>query len=211
MREADSGAGADRPGLRGAGAADPGSRPGSWRPRWPPWWSWWCCRCSSSSVGSVRGEAGLSVEHFTEALTGRLYLQALQNSLVLGAWTGLFSILIGLPMAWAVSRTNVPAPGLFRITATLAYLSPPFLTAIAYVNLLSPNAGVINVFLRDVVGAPWLTFNIFSMSGLVLVTTLHTFPFVFLLASTRAAVGRCLLRGGSADPRRRQAAHRARA
>jgi iron(III) transport system permease protein len=135
-------------------------------------------------VGSVKGEGGLSLEHFAEALSGRLYVQALANSLILGAWTGLFSILIGVPMAWAVSRTNVPAPGLFRITATLAYLSPPFLTAIAYVNLFSPNAGVINVFLRDVVGAPWLTFNIFSMSGLVLVTALHTFPFVFLLAST---------------------------
>jgi iron(III) transport system permease protein len=135
-------------------------------------------------VGSVSGEGSLSFEHFGEALTGRLYLQALTNSLVLGAWTGLFSILIGLPMAWAVSRTNVPSPGLFRVTATLAYLSPPFLTAIAYVNLFSPNAGVINVLLRDVVGAPWLTFNVFSMSGLVLVTALHTFPFVFLLAST---------------------------
>jgi len=135
-------------------------------------------------VGSVRGEEGLSLEHFTEALSGRLYVQALVNSLVLGAWTGLFSIIIGLPMAWAVSRTNVPAPALFRITATLSYLSPPFLTAIAYVNLFSPNAGLVNVFLRDVVGAPWLTFNVFSMAGLVLVTVLHTFPFVFLLASS---------------------------
>jgi iron(III) transport system permease protein len=135
-------------------------------------------------VGSVRSEEGLSLEHFTEALSGRLYLQALVNSLVLGAWTGLFSIVIGLPMAWAVSRTNVPFPALFRVTATLSYLSPPFLTAIAYVNLFSPNAGLINVLLRDVVGAPWLTFNVFSMAGLVLVTVLHTFPFVFLLASS---------------------------
>jgi iron(III) transport system permease protein len=134
-------------------------------------------------AGSFRGEQGLSLEHFAEALSGRLYLQALVNSLVLGAWTGLFSILIGLPLAWAVSRTNVPAPALFRITATLSYLSPPFLTAIAYVNLFSPNAGLINVLLRDVLGVPWLTFNVFSMGGLVLVTVLHTFPFVFLLAS----------------------------
>src|SRR5262245_57507067 len=135
-------------------------------------------------VGSIRGEEGLSLEHFTEALSGRLYVQALKNSLVLGAWTGLFSVVIGLPMAWAVSRTNVPGPALFRITAALSYLSPPFLTAIAYVNLFSPNAGLVNVFLRDVIGAPWLTFNVFSMGGLVLVTVLHTFPFVFLLASS---------------------------
>jgi iron(III) transport system permease protein len=135
-------------------------------------------------AGSFRGEAGASLEHFVEALTGRLYLQALTNSLVLGAWTGLFSLAVGLPMAWAACRTNVPAPALFRVTASLSYLSPPFLTAIAYVNLFSPNAGLLNVLLRDVLGAPWATFNVFSMSGLVLVTVLHTFPFVFLLASS---------------------------
>jgi iron(III) transport system permease protein len=135
-------------------------------------------------LGSVRGEERLSLEHFAEALSGRLYVQALRNSLVLGGWTAFFSMVIGLPMAWAVSRTNVPGPALFRITATLSYMSPPFLTAIAYVNLFSPNAGLINVFMRDVVGAPWLTFSIFTMGGLVLVTVLHTFPFVFLLASS---------------------------
>jgi iron(III) transport system permease protein len=135
-------------------------------------------------VGSLRGERGLSFEHFGEVLSGRLYISALQNSLILGAWTGLFSLIIGLTLAWAVSRTDVPGKGLIRITATLSYLSPPFLTAIAFVYLFSPNAGLINVLLRDVAGLPWLTWNIFSMAGLVLVTTLHTFPFVFLLASS---------------------------
>ncbi|MFL5045108.1 MAG: ABC transporter permease, partial [Xanthobacteraceae bacterium] len=135
-------------------------------------------------IGSVRGEQGLSFEHFAEVLTGRLYLSALQNSLILGAWTGLFSLVIGLLLAWAVSRTDVPGKGLIKVTATLSYLSPPFLTAIAFVYLFSPNAGLINVLVRDVGGLPWLTFNIFSMTGLVLVTVLHTFPFVFLLASS---------------------------
>jgi iron(III) transport system permease protein len=135
-------------------------------------------------VGSVRGEHGLSLDHFGEVLSGRLYISALQNSLILGAWTGLFSLVIGLLLAWAVSRTDVPGKGLIKATATLSYLSPPFLTAIAFVYLFSPNAGLINVFLRDVAGLGWLTFNIFSMTGLVLVTVLHTFPFVFLLASS---------------------------
>jgi iron(III) transport system permease protein len=135
-------------------------------------------------LGSIRADGGISVENFREALSGRLYVQAILNSLILGLWTAVFSVLIGLPLAWAVARTNVPFKTLIRLTATLSYLSPPFLTAIAFVNLFSPNAGLINAFLRDVVGAPWLTFNIFSMSGLVLVTVLHTFPFVFLLASS---------------------------
>ncbi|MGN6097676.1 MAG: ABC transporter permease [Bosea sp. (in: a-proteobacteria)] len=135
-------------------------------------------------VGSVWSDGRFTLEFFAEALSGRLYLQALLNSLVLGAWTGLFSLLLGLPMAWAVARTNVPGKGLIALTANLSYLSPPFLTAIAFVNLFSPNAGLVNAFFRDVLGIPWLGFNIFSMPGLVLVTVLHTFPYVFLLSSS---------------------------
>ncbi len=134
-------------------------------------------------IGSVKSAGGFTLKFFHDAFTDRLYLQALLNSLILGSFTGLFSSVIGLPLAWAVSRTNVPGKPLIRATATLAYLSPPFLTAIAFVNLLSPNAGLINVALREL-DLSWLTFNIFSMKGLVLVTVLHTFPFVYLLAAS---------------------------
>src|SRR5581483_2924443 len=135
-------------------------------------------------IGSIRSDGGFTLSEFQEALSGRLYVQALLNSLILGAWTGLFSILIGVPLAWAISRTNVPGKRLIQITANLSYLSPPFLTAIAFVYLFSPNSGLVNLFLREVMGIPWLTFNIFSMTGLVVVTVMHTFPFVFLLASS---------------------------
>ena len=135
-------------------------------------------------ISSFRGDDGFSFGNFTDAITERLYLQALLNSLTLGGWTAVFSVLIGVPLAWAVSRTNVPGKGMIRLTANLAYLSPPFLVAIAFVDLFSPNAGLVNAFFRDVMGMPWMTFNVFSMPGLVLVTVLHTFPFVYLLSST---------------------------
>jgi len=134
--------------------------------------------------GSITEDGRFTLVHFSRAFSERLYFQALVNSLILGAWTGLLSIMIGLPMAWAVSRTDLPGKGFVRATANIAYITPPFLTAIAFVNLFSPNAGLINRFFRDALGLPFLTFNIFSMRGMVLVTVLHTFPFVFLLAST---------------------------
>jgi len=135
-------------------------------------------------IGSLRGEQGLSLDNFSEVISGRLYVNALKNSLILGAWTGLFSLILGVALAWAVARTDVPGKPLMQLTASLSYLSPPFLTAIAFVYLFSPNAGLSNVLMRDVLGLPWLTFNIFSMPGLVIVTVLHTFPFVYLLASS---------------------------
>jgi iron(III) transport system permease protein len=151
-------------------------------------------------IGGLKGDQGMSLEHFREIFRGvesfsweRLfrgewprgpYLVPLWNSLKLGTWTALFSLGIGLVLAWAVSRTDVPGKPLLQLTATLSYLSPPFLTAIALTYLFSPNAGLMNVFMRDVAGLPSLTFNIFSMPGLVLVTVMHTFPFVYLLASS---------------------------
>src|SRR5947199_1464872 len=135
-------------------------------------------------VGSLKGEEGLSLGHFGEVVSGRLYVNALENSLILGAWTGLFSLIIGLVLAWAVSRTDVPGKLFIQATATVSYLLPPFLTAIAFTYLFSPNAGLINVLMRDVLGLPWLTFNIFSMTGLVIVTVMHTFPFVYLLTAS---------------------------
>ena len=134
--------------------------------------------------GSVSTDGRPTLDHFREALGSRLYVQALGNSLVLGAWTAALSVAIGLPLAWAVSRTNTPAKRFIHLTALVSYITPPFLTAIAFVNLFSPNAGLVNRFLRDVAGLPALTFNVFSMSGLVLVTVFHTFPFVYLLAAS---------------------------
>ncbi len=134
--------------------------------------------------GSVSLEGRPTLAHFSEALGSRLYIQALRNSLVLGGWTAVLSVAIGLPLAWAVSRTNVPAKRFIHLTAVVSYVTPPYLTAIAFVNLFSPNAGLVNRFVRDVLGLPALVFNVFSMSGLVLVTVLHTFPFVYLLAAS---------------------------
>jgi iron(III) transport system permease protein len=137
--------------------------------------------------GSVTAEGGLTLEHFRRTLESRLYRQALWNSLVLGTWTAVLSVAIGLPLAWAASRTDLPGKRFLHLTATLAYITPPFLTAIAFVYLFSPNAGLVNRLVRDVLGLPGLTFNVHTMAGLVVVTVPHAFPFVYLL--TVSALG----------------------
>src|ERR1700761_2782233 len=101
-------------------------------------------------LGSVRGEQGLSFDNFAEVASGRLYVSALKNSLILGAWTGLVSLVIGVSLAWAAGRTDVPGKPVIQLPASLSRRSPPFLTASAFVYLFSPNAGIINVLMRDV-------------------------------------------------------------
>ena len=160
--------------------------------------------------GSVTTGDGVTLAHFRDALSSGLYLTALRNPLVLGLWTAVLSIAIGLPLAWVVSRTNAPARRFVHLSAVVSYLTPPFLTAIAFVNLFSPNAGLVNRFVRDVLGLDALTFNVFSMAGLVLVAVPHTFPFVYLLTasaleSVDASMEESTSRSGCARPTRRSA------
>lgn len=42
----------------------------------------------------------VTLAHFRDALSSRLYLAPLRNSLVLGLWTAVLSVTIGLPLAW---------------------------------------------------------------------------------------------------------------
>src|SRR5262249_2005348 len=115
-------------------------------------------------LGSVKGEAGVSPGPFSRGPSRPLSLSPRHKSVLLppplqtplppGAGTALFSRVIGLGLAWAVSRPDVPAKPLIQLTATLSYLSPPFLTAIALTYLFSPNAGLVNVLMRDVAGLP---------------------------------------------------------
>src|SRR6476620_10437751 len=137
--------------------------------------------------GSVKGEEGLSFDHFSEVLSGRLYLTALKNSLILGAWTSLFSLVLGLVLAWAVSRTDVPGKPLIQLTATLSYLSPPFLTAIALTYLFSPTAGLINVLMRDTAGLLSITAPLVAPA--ILSGTLLAFVNALALFGSQAIIG----------------------
>jgi len=58
--------------------------------------------------GSVNTDGHLTLAHFRDAVSSRLYTQALRNSLILGISTAVLSVAVGLPLAWAVGRTNVP-------------------------------------------------------------------------------------------------------
>ncbi len=108
---------------------------------------------------------------------------------MLAFWTGLASVAIGAPLAWLTARTNVPAKGLIRALVMASFVTPPFLGAFAWVMLAGPNAGLLNTTWRAVTGSADPLFNIFTMTGLVFVVTMYTFPYVYImLANTLALI-----------------------
>ena len=107
--------------------------------------------------------------------------QALVNSLVVGAGSAIFATLLGTLLAWIVARTDTPCRGLLEIAALVPFICPPFIGAMAWTLLGSPNAGLLNQWARKLLGIERLV-NIYSLGGMILVIGLYTAPFVLLIA-----------------------------
>lgn len=111
-------------------------------------------------------------------------LQPLINTLVLAVGAGLVSVLLGAPLAWATARTDVPLRRLVQTLVAVAYIMPPYLTAIAYIILLGPDAGYFNRILQTLTGTTRGPLNIFSMGGVIFVIGMHVFPFTYFMTYT---------------------------
>ena len=88
-------------------------------------------------------------------------------------------MIIGALLAWLVTRTDLPWKKPIRALVMASFVTPPFLGAFAWTLLAGPNAGSLNKLYRSVTGSEDALFNIFSMSGLIFVMALYSFPYVF--------------------------------
>lgn len=126
-------------------------------------------------------EAGrLRLDYFATVLSDSRTAGALWNSFFAAAVTMVFSVLIGVPMAYAVARTDMPLQRLIRSVTVASFITPSFLLAFAYVLLMGPNAGLINRVLAAMAGAEQGPFNIYTMAGLIFIATLEGAPLVFM-------------------------------
>jgi iron(III) transport system permease protein len=114
------------------------------------------------------------------------YVEALINSLVVGLAVGALGVLFGVPMAWAVSRTDMPGKGLVWAAILGTFIVPNYLGAVAWILLAGPNAGWLNRAWMGLTGAAAGPFNIYSMPGLVLVIAVYSYPYLFVF--TRSAL-----------------------
>ena len=111
------------------------------------------------------------------------YVDALINSLELGAAAALLAGVFAVPLAWAVSRTDMPGRGLVRLLVLATFITPPYTGAVAWILLAGPNAGWLNRLYVMATGAEAGPFNIYSFSGLVVVIALYSFPYIFIFTT----------------------------
>ena len=106
--------------------------------------------------------------------------RALMTTLQMAGLTTLFSLLLAIPLAWLVSRTDVPGRDTLRVLFTIPYMIPPYLGAIAWSQLLNPDVGYINRVLRWLLGLTESPFDIYTFAGLTWVMVLFEMPLALL-------------------------------
>jgi iron(III) transport system permease protein len=137
------------------------------------------------AVGSVLTAGGFGFDHYRELYSRLALLAVLGNSWIYALGTTILALALGVPLALLVARTDVPGKTLIRLGALLAFVSPPWLGAMAYVFLASPNAGTLNVWLDALLGVK--PFNVHSMTGMIFVSALFLYSFVFLTVEAALA------------------------
>lgn len=95
--------------------------------------------------------------------------------------SSLFALLLGGTAAWFVERTNTRLNALVTIITLIALVIPGMFGAIAWILLLSPKAGLINVWLMGLLHLSKGPLNVYSMLGMIWVQGVHDAPFAYLL------------------------------
>src|SRR4051812_24019770 len=125
----------------------------------------------------------LTLQNYVEAYGRARHLQALWNTLQFGAGVAGLAVIFGVPLGWAISRTDMPAKGFIRLMVFGAFIIPPYLGAIGWILLAGPNAGWLNKVWIALTGAEHGIFNVYSMTGLIVVVAVTSFPYVFVFTS----------------------------
>ena len=123
----------------------------------------------------------LTLDNFTNAYFDPTLYPLIANSFIYATASTLFAFAIAFPMAWLVERTNAPLRDLAYTIAIVATIIPGMIASIAWLMLLHPRIGLINLALIKSFSLSEPPLNIFTMTGMVLIGGLRHVPIMFLL------------------------------
>jgi iron(III) transport system permease protein len=107
------------------------------------------------------------VKHWHNAFQRLGLLKSLGNSLLVWSMTVSISFPIGVAIAWILARTKIPFSHTLEFLFWVSYMVPALPTTIAWITLLDPDLGLINVGLKNLFKLDQGPFNIFTVPGIV--------------------------------------------
>lgn len=138
---------------------------------------------SFTTTGTPAAPAVFTLENYEHALGSAESFALMGNSLRFAFGTSLFALLVGTFFAWVNERTNTPFKSLFFAMSIIPLVIPGILFTVSWIMIASPQIGIFNLVLRDLLGLTQPVFNIYSMTGMIWVDGLHYAPVAFLMVT----------------------------
>jgi iron(III) transport system permease protein len=122
----------------------------------------------------------LTLSYFSKFIARKYYWSTLLNSFTVTITSTILAAVIGLPMAYVLRSVRVPGSKYLNILIVISYLSPPFIGAYAWIQLLGRN-GFITKIMNSLLGTKFD--GIYGFAGIVLVFSLQSFPLIYMYVS----------------------------
>jgi len=137
-------------------------------------------------IGSFEAEVAprefvYTLKNYQNAYASQYTYSTFMNSLIFGSGSALLSFSLGTMLAWLTERTDTPLRKIFVPLAVVPLILPGVLESIAWIFLLSPKFGYLNVALMSLFGWESPPFNVFSLPGMIWVHSVGQVPLAFLL------------------------------
>lgn len=132
----------------------------------------------TKSVFSTKVE-GMTLYNFKRFFSKPYYYRSLLRSLFVCGTTVLTTVLIGVPIAYLMTRYNILGKKAMHIMIILSLMSPPFIGAYSWIILLGRNG----LFARFMATLGLTAPTIYGRGGIIFVFTLHLFPYIYLYTS----------------------------
>lgn len=138
---------------------------------------------SLRDAGPADLQSSYSFAHFVEVFGDAFTWRVLWNTLAFSFVTLIVSLVIGVPAAWLVERTDLKGKPVVFTLMTLGLLMPAFATSMGWLFMLHTRIGLINTFFKQVVGFEESPFNIATLIGMGWVQGLNLAPVAFIMTA----------------------------
>lgn len=143
-------------------------------------------RMAVSEGARPSNASGFTLRNFDAVVSSSATSSAVWNTVVFAIGVTAVSLTVAAACAWLVERSDMPFRNLAWVVMLAPLALPGMLTSMAYILLLSPRAGVLNVAIREVLDLVGIhfeegPFNIYSMWGMIFVDGLQGATTVFLM------------------------------
>ena len=122
---------------------------------------------------------GITLYNFQRFFAKPYYYKSLLRSLVVCFSTMVLAAVLGVFIAYVMTRYNVPGKNILHILIIMSLMSPPFIGAYSWIVLLGRNGLLARLMSSIGMSAP----TIYGRNGIIFVFTLHLFPYVYLYTS----------------------------